>query len=554
MPPPGVEWALYLGSAVAGTFTWSVLHRSSIQGDTAALAYFCAYATLYAVLYISSLAENAFSISLQIMVAYTCSALLTTSAYRLGPWHPLAHLPGPPLARLSSLWLTCVSLRGRRHLVIDRLHARYGVFVRIGPNIISINSPAAQQIYSAATRMLKSDSYRAPGHDGVVALFFKQQTEKLHSDRKRVWGQLFTKEGLAQLTPFLERRTFQLLECLKRRQAKNPDQGVNLEECLYHWSYDFMGDFVFGGCNKLEMMKSGDPTSLIEGGKSAMILLDSIGQTPWLLDILWRIPLGGSMHRMARLGENLMKTRLQAAEYPSFRDLVSFLTEDDTIPERDLNLDALVAIQGGSDNTSITLTLAVFFVTTEPKYSQRLRFQLSEVFSDPTGPFPDDKLNRVPLLDAVINEALRLGSPFFLLRIVPVGGVVIDGQYLPADTIVALAAYTQQIDPDNFSPDPLSFRPERWLPEELGSSGTTNRAALSSFSSGPHACVARQLAYMEMRHVLARLVLNLDISPVQGFDPEAFRGGIMNMRTTILEQPFMVVVRNRRGTDVAVGG
>ena len=45
---------------------------------------------------------------------------------------------------------------------------------------------------------------------------------------------------LAQLTPFLERRTFQLVECLEQRQANDPNQGVNLEECLFHWSYDFM--------------------------------------------------------------------------------------------------------------------------------------------------------------------------------------------------------------------------------------------------------------------------------------------------------------------------
>lgn len=43
--------------------------------------------------------------------------------------------------------------------------------------------------------MPKSDSYRAPGHNEAVALFFKQPTEKLHSDRKRVWAGLFAKEG-----------------------------------------------------------------------------------------------------------------------------------------------------------------------------------------------------------------------------------------------------------------------------------------------------------------------------------------------------------------------
>ena len=43
--------------------------------------------------------------------------------------------------------------------------------------------------------MPKSDAYLAPGHDRRVAMFFKQPTEKLHTDRKRVWLGLFSKEG-----------------------------------------------------------------------------------------------------------------------------------------------------------------------------------------------------------------------------------------------------------------------------------------------------------------------------------------------------------------------
>lgn len=61
--------------------------------------------------------------------------------------------------------------------------------------MLSVNSLSAQYIYSAAAGMPKSESYRAPGHAGVTALFFKQPTEKIHSDRKRIWSGMFTKEG-----------------------------------------------------------------------------------------------------------------------------------------------------------------------------------------------------------------------------------------------------------------------------------------------------------------------------------------------------------------------
>ncbi len=92
----------------------------------------------------------------------------------------------------------------------------------------------------------------------------------------------------------------------------------------------------------------------------------------------------------------------------------------------------------------------------EPKCYRVLRAELDEVFPDPFGYLDPAVLSRLPYLDAVIEEALRLGTPFFLPRIVPLGGARIDGKYIPEGTIVALAAYSQQISPDNFFPDPLA--------------------------------------------------------------------------------------------------
>ncbi len=43
--------------------------------------------------------------------------------------------------------------------------------------------------------MEKSESYRTPGHLRSVALFFKQEIEKIHNDRKRAWSGLFTAAG-----------------------------------------------------------------------------------------------------------------------------------------------------------------------------------------------------------------------------------------------------------------------------------------------------------------------------------------------------------------------
>lgn len=144
------------------------------------------------------------------VVAAASSACVCTVLYRLSPLHPLASYPGPRIWWISNLKLVHVSLTGRRHLVIDELHAKHGPYVRIGshfspirhsfldltvtigPNSVSINSPSATVIYGANLHMEKSDSYSTPGHIKSVSLFFKQASRETHSDRKKIWSRAFT--------------------------------------------------------------------------------------------------------------------------------------------------------------------------------------------------------------------------------------------------------------------------------------------------------------------------------------------------------------------------
>ena len=68
----------------------------------------------------------------------TCTTLhlasLATSValYRLSPLHPLADYPGPALCKLSQLPVLYATYTGRSTRFFRDLHARYGVFVRIG--------------------------------------------------------------------------------------------------------------------------------------------------------------------------------------------------------------------------------------------------------------------------------------------------------------------------------------------------------------------------------------------------------------------------------------
>ncbi|KAJ7464565.1 cytochrome P450 [Mycena latifolia] len=495
-------------AVASGIGVWATLHRHSVRGDYAA----CYYAASTLMLYLSALifsVQEPLSFSVTMFCIHAISALGSTLCYRLSPWHSLARFPGPFLWRISSLCLVYISFTGKRYLVLDDLHRKYGPFVRIGPSQLSINLHSASNvIYGAATHMEKGDSYVTPGHLEAIALFFKQKTRAIHQERKRVWSPAFTSLSIANFIPAVERRTRELLHCIEHRQSKSKEQLLDLSEC----------EMVFGGSNNLDLMKNGDPQGLVEGGKMATVILDCIGQSPWLMDLAWYLPLGKSMVHLRDAAAAMMRHRVEADADTMMRDLTSYLVRLFRKNRGQIS-DKLV----GSDNTSTTLSLAFYYMLTSPHgYYSKLQQELDNTFPDREGPLNWDALAGLPYLNAVISEALRLASPYYLPRIVPPGGVVIEGNHIPQGTTMALAAYSQQTSPDNFYPDPLDYRVERWLPDGLGPGSKTEKAALYSFSSGPHVCIAKSFAYQEMRYAIARLVLAYDLKLAPNFDARKY--------------------------------
>ena len=69
--------------------------------------------------------------------------------------------------------------------------------------------------------------------------------------------------------------------------------------------------------------------------------------------------------------------------------------------------------------------------------------------------------------------------------------------------------YATSYDPANFA-RPEAFVPERWLPNPPAEFANDNREAHAPFSLGPRNCIGRNLAYSEMRLIMAKIVWNFD--------------------------------------------
>lgn len=110
---------------------------------------------------------------------------------------------------------------------------------------------------------------------------------------------------------------------------------------------------------------------------------------------------------------------------------------------------------------------------------------------------------------------------------------MIDGEFIPGGTVVAVPTFTVQRDP-RFWPDPNDFRPERW--DGL----STEKVPWLPFTRGQWACPGRNLAMMEMRMVLSRIALQYNVAFAHSDAAKKFDSDVMDTFTLTLPPLHLV--------------
>lgn len=103
---------------------------------------------------------------------------------------PLAHLPGPLITNLTSLWLYRLTYIGREASVIDAIHKIYdSPVIRIAPNEVSVaDGRALQQVYIARGGFKKPPYYRNFDIDGHATIFSELDPEERAKRSKAIVG------------------------------------------------------------------------------------------------------------------------------------------------------------------------------------------------------------------------------------------------------------------------------------------------------------------------------------------------------------------------------
>ncbi|MEU1586975.1 cytochrome P450 [Micromonospora sp. NPDC005710] len=165
----------------------------------------------------------------------------------------------------------------------------------------------------------------------------------------------------------------------------------------------------------------------------------------------------------------------------------------------------------GHETTASTLSWTFHLLDENPAVWERLRAEALSVLGDRQPTFDD--LHRLRYTATVIEEAMRLYPPVWMLSRIPQRADTIGGYDVPAGVDVLICPYTLHRNPE-FWPEPERFRPERF---DKDGSASRPRYAYIPFGAGPRFCVGNNLGMMEAAFVVAMVARELRLAKVPGY-------------------------------------
>lgn len=230
---------------------------------------------------------------------------------------------------------------------------------------------------------------------------------------------------------------------------------------------------------------------------------------------------GGAWRRGLRgrkVLEGFFRAQLPAKRAGDGQDLFSVLCQAETEDGRRFTDDDVVnhmifVLMAAHDTSTITLAMMGYYLGRHPEWQDRLRAESRALSKDAIG---FDDLDRLPSMDLVMKESLRLNAPVGVLFRRTVRDTEVLGHYIPADTFVVLGIYpTQRMAP--WWPDPDAFDPERFA--EPRREDKSHRFAWMPFGGGVHKCIGLHFGGMEVKAILHQLLLRCSWDVPAGYEP-----------------------------------
>ncbi|KAF2023734.1 cytochrome P450 [Setomelanomma holmii] len=438
----------------------------------------------------------------------------------------LRHIPGPPLAAWTNLWLMQhMHHKETFHMVKRRLHQRYGPIQRYGPNRVMFSDPAAVPVILGSTNVYQKGPNHGPTKAFVngseVASFIAITDDSKAARLKRNLHSTFSANGVLAYEQHIDQTVTEVVQHLR---AAGPT--ADLSEWSTWFAFDTMARIAFSEDQGF-MSRQEDIDGAAAAARARFEHWNLYWTIPWLDAILFK---NWFARHSKRPPSGLMRLAMRAIEsrrlkggvgtHSDILDLFLKCGESDPqlfTPSTIIGL-TITTIQAGSETTGYTTAICLYNLLTNPRVLAKLRGELETV--SPTTPTgwtlpPATALRPLPYLEACVKESNRLRPTINIPseRVVPAGGRTIAGVFIPGGTIVGNNTSGMYMDANIWGPDVDVYRPERWLEASEEQRVKMNRANLL-FSAGKRMCLGLHVSWLEMRKVVPALVMNFEMTLV----------------------------------------
>ncbi|KAI1325877.1 cytochrome P450 [Xylariaceae sp. FL0255] len=444
-----------------------------------------------------------------LLVAYFVVVIPVYNVY----FHPLRKYPGPKLWAASIVpWLRTF-ISGEMPTKSLEMHNKYGPIVRTGPNELSFNTAEYWDAVMGHRKAGQSENMKAAyyvSHDPNALIFAPRDD---HSRQRRMLSRGFSTASMLEKQPIIRGYVDKLIKQLHERIQKG-ETKFNMGMWYNCTTFDIMGDLTFNesfGC--LEAGALHPWVALIFATIKAAALQITLQRMPLFKPLLPflvspRIIKQSIDHQ--KVTAEKLASRLAQGERPDFFQAMISHKGGLTMTDVELQSNCELIIIAGSETVATALSGASYLLTANPRTLQKLVDEVRSSFAH------EDEIDMVstgqlPYLHAVIEEALRVypPAPNALAREAPEGGTFILGEHVPAGTILSCQHYSAYHSEVNFK-HPDSFIPERFMGDAEFASD--RREVLQPFNYGPRNCIGMNLAYAEMRMIMARIIWNFDLT------------------------------------------
>jgi cytochrome P450 len=168
--------------------------------------------------------------------------------------------------------------------------------------------------------------------------------------------------------------------------------------------------------------------------------------------------------------------------------------------DADLRDEVMTLFLAGHETIATAMSWTWLLLHRHPDVAARVRDEALAVLGGRAPGFED--LPRLVYTGQVIDEALRLYPPAWIVERMALAEDRLGPWHVPARTIVAVSPWVMHRHPGLW-PDPLRFDPDRFAPERAD--GRPKHAYLP-FGAGPRICIGNHFALMEAKIILATVI------------------------------------------------